>query len=102
MRTGSSSEDSARKRKPGTWEKGVRVKCPSPWQRAAGRRNFSCRSGTCGYEPSGELARYGEVSRSGEGLICLFDEEGDPKALGGDEEVPPGSTVLFLGLIESG
>ncbi|HON34069.1 MAG: hypothetical protein WBJ42_05620 [Thermovirgaceae bacterium] len=87
-------------------EKGVRVKFFGPWQRAAGAEVLFLPL----EEPvkvSSLVERLAGVYGEGfpareEGLICLFDEEGGPKALGGDEEVPPGSTVLFLGLIESG
>ncbi len=49
-----------------------------------------------------DLAFDGGFSTRGEGLICYFGDTGDPIALKMEDRVFPGSTVIFLGIIESG
>lgn len=37
-----------------------------------------------------------------EGLVCLFDEDNGPRALEHEDIVIPGSTLLFIGTVDSG
>ena len=87
-------------------EKGVRIKFFGPWQRAAGTVELFLpleEPVTASSLVERLAGVYGErFPVREEGLLCLYDEERGPKALDGCEEVPPGSTVLFLGVIESG
>lgn len=48
-------------------------------------------------------ARFGEeFSSHREGLVCLYDSVKGPRALDLNEDLLPGSTILFLGIVESG
>ena len=86
--------------------KGVLVKFFGPWERAAGTEELYLPLDgpiTVSRLVEGLASVYGEKFPSrGDGLICLYDAEAGPKALDGDDEVAPGSTVLFLWCIESG
>jgi molybdopterin converting factor small subunit len=86
--------------------KGVLVKFFGPWERAAGTEELYLPLEdpvTLSHLVERLASAYGDkFPARGDGLICLYDDERGAKALDGEDEVAPGSTVLFLGLIESG
>lgn len=85
---------------------GVTLKFYGPWQRAAGVEElFMPQDGVTTVRCLLKKleARCGEeFSSHGEGLVCLYDSGKGPRALDLDEEILPGSTILFLGIVESG
>jgi hypothetical protein len=86
--------------------RGLDLKFYGPWQMAAGVEEY--------FLPLQEditvsnllrkldSAFGGGFSTRGEGLICYFGDTGEPIALKMEDKVFPGSTVIFLGIIESG
>ena len=47
--------------------------------------------------------RFGGVPMShNDGFVCLFDDKRGPAALKPHDSISPGSTLLFLGTVESG
>ncbi|NBJ15514.1 MAG: hypothetical protein FNP40_08040 [Dehalobacter sp. 4CP] len=89
-----------------TREPGVLLKFFGPWRDAAGvDEKFVPSAVSLPLESlAGELLRKagGTAVPPGEGLVCLFDERSGPRALKDGELIPPGSTLLFLGIVESG
>lgn len=87
-------------------EEGILLKFSGPWRLDAGVEEY--------FLPISEsisLAdlmerlgkRFGDVTMShSDGFVCLFDDKDGPRALKPEENILPGSTLLFLGTVESG
>ncbi len=83
----------------------IEMKFHGPWQKAAGRPTMTYETD----EPvlledilSAMEDLFGSgFSSHGEGLVCLLEEAG-PRALKKKTTVLPGSTLVFLGTVESG
>ena len=86
--------------------KGFTLKFYGPWQRAAGVEELFLpqESVTTVWCLIKKLeARFGEeFSSHREGLVCLYDSVKGPRALDLNADLLPGSTILFLGIVESG
>ena len=86
--------------------KGFTLKFYGRWQRAAGVEELFLHqeSVTTVWCLIKKLeARFGEeFSSHREGLVCLYDSVKSPRALDLNEDLLPGSTILFLGIVESG
>lgn len=89
-----------------TREPGVLLKFFGPWREAAGvDEKFAPSAVSLPLESlAGNLLPEagGAPVPPVEGLVCLFDERNGPRALKEGELIPPGSTLLFLGTVESG
>lgn len=87
-------------------EDGILLKFSGPWRLDAGveelflpiSENISLADLM---EKIGNVFGKTSMSRS-DGLVCLFDENNGPRAIKPDDIVSPGSTLLFLGTVESG
>lgn len=87
-------------------QRGIILKFFGPWQMTAGVEDFFLALDE-GITVSCLLRKLEAVFGEGfssrvEGLICSFDDGERPRALNMEDKVFPGSTVLFLGMIESG
>ena len=87
-------------------EKGILLKFSGPWRADVGVDEY--------FLPISESISLAELleklegvffaySRShSDGFVCLFDDRNGPRALKPQDNISPGSTLLFLGTVESG
>ncbi|MDO9509299.1 MAG: hypothetical protein Q7I97_08210 [Thermovirgaceae bacterium] len=87
------------------YKDGIVLKFSGPWQKAAGIAEFFFETAdpiTLADLVEALEDRYGrDFGSHGEGLVCIFEDEG-PRAIKHDDPVFPGATLLFLGTVESG
>ncbi len=89
-----------------TNEKGIILKFSGPWRTVSGIEEY--------FLPMSESITLKELMKKigsifeadpgprSDGFVCLFDEHSGPRAIRSDDIVSPGSTLLFLGTVESG
>lgn len=87
-------------------EEGILLKFSGPWRADTGVDEHFLPMSESIYladliEKLGKIFGEGAKSRN-DRFVCILDERTGPRALGPEDSISPGSTLLFLGIVESG